>query len=73
MMPKPLFGTSFTVGMETTWFLDEGASKNVVMREPIKSSYTATMSDTFVGVVRLRLALGVCCTLKYSGRVNRYF
>jgi hypothetical protein len=54
---KPLFGASFTVDMETAWSLVNPTNKNVAMRESIKSSYTATMSDAFVGVTRLRLAL----------------
>jgi len=54
---KPLFGTSFTVDMETAWSLANPTTRNVVMRESIRSSYTATMGDAFVAVTRLRLAL----------------
>lgn len=56
-MSKPLFGTSFTVDIEAAWSLAEAVSKNVVMRKSIKSSFTATMGDAFVGVTRFRLAL----------------
>ena len=56
-MSKPLFGADFTVSMETAWSLSEVRAKKVVMRESIKSSYTATMGESFVGVTRLRLAL----------------
>lgn len=54
---KPLFGTSFTVSMEAAWSLVNMASKEVVMRESVKSSYTATMGDAFVGATRFRLAM----------------
>jgi hypothetical protein len=56
-MSKPLIGTSFTVNLETGWSLVNTASKEVVMRESIKSSHTATMGDAFVGVTRFRLAV----------------
>ncbi len=56
-MSKPLIGTSFTVNLETGWSLVKTANKEVVMRESIKSSNTATMGDAFVGVTRFRLAV----------------
>lgn len=56
-MSKPLFGASFTVSMETAWSLVNTVSQDVVMRESIKSSYTATMGESLVGVTRLRLAV----------------
>lgn len=54
---KPLFGGSFTVEMEAAWSLINTVSKDIIMRESIKSSYTATMGDAFVGATRFRLAL----------------
>jgi hypothetical protein len=54
---KPLFGGAFTVTMETGWSLVKTSDKSVVMRKAIRSSHTAEMSDSFVGVTRLRLAL----------------
>ena len=54
---KPLFGASFTVEMETAWSLVNTVSKDIVMRESIKSSYTATMGDALIGATRIRLAL----------------
>jgi hypothetical protein len=56
-MSKPLFGASFTVDMEAAWSLSNAVSKQVVMRESIKSSATATMGQALVGVTRLRLAV----------------
>jgi hypothetical protein len=53
---QPLFGLSFSVEMETVWSLVRGDSKKILMRESLKSSYTATMGDAFVAVTRLRLA-----------------
>jgi hypothetical protein len=54
---KPLFGGSFTVSMETAWSLINTANKDIVMRESIKSSHTATMGDAFSGTTRFRFAL----------------
>lgn len=56
-MTKPLFGFSFTVTMEAAWSLVKASDKSVVMRKVIQSSYTASMSDSFAGVTRLRLAV----------------
>lgn len=56
-MTKPLFGASFTVRMEAAWSLSEQKTKQVVMRESITSSYTATMGQALVAVTRLRLAV----------------
>lgn len=56
-LDKPIFGTSFTVTLETAWTLVRAADKAVVWRKVIKGAHTATMSDAFVGVTRLRLAL----------------
>jgi hypothetical protein len=56
-LSKPLFGTTFTVDMETAWSLVRVSDKSVVLRQSVKSSGTATMSDAFVGATRLRLAV----------------
>lgn len=56
-LTKPMFGTSFTVDMEAGWTLVKASDKSIVMRKSITSSHTATMSDAFVGVTRLRLAV----------------
>ena len=52
-----LFGGAFTVTLETGWALTKASDKSVVMRKAVRSSHTAQMSDSFVGVTRLRLAL----------------
>jgi hypothetical protein len=56
-LSKPLFGTTFTVQMETGWSLARTSDRSVVMRKAVKSSGTATMGDAFAAVTRLRLAV----------------
>jgi hypothetical protein len=56
-LSKPLFGGSFTVDMEAGWSLVRASDKQVVLRKTIKTSHTATMSDSVVGVTRLRMAV----------------
>lgn len=56
-LSKPVFGTTFTVQMETGWSLAKVADRSVVMRKSVKSTGTATMGDAFAGVTRLRLAV----------------
>jgi hypothetical protein len=56
-LSKPLFGGTFTVDLEAGWSLVRASDKRVMWRQVIKTSGTATMSDAFVGVERLRLAV----------------
>jgi hypothetical protein len=56
-LSKPTFGGSFTVTLETGWALVRRSDQAVVMRKAVKSAYTARLSDAFVGVTRLRLAV----------------
>src|SRR5262249_5925848 len=56
-LTKPSFGASFTVTLETGWSLVKTSDKTVVMRQAVKSAHTAQMSDSFVGVTRLRMAV----------------
>ena len=49
-------GFSFTVKMEAGWTFKRAAVGVVVWQESIKSTYTATIKDAFVGATRLRLA-----------------
>ncbi|RBA23975.1 hypothetical protein [Herminiimonas fonticola] len=53
---QPSFGFSFTVKMEAGWSLQRADTGAVVWQESIKSEHTATTSDAFAGVERLRLA-----------------
>lgn len=55
-MEQPLFGLSFTVKMEAGWTLQRADNSTVVWQESIKSEHTATFSDAFAAVTRLRLA-----------------
>ena len=43
--------------METAWSLTKVSDRLVAMRKSVKSSGTATMSDAFAAVTRLRLAV----------------
>lgn len=54
---KPVFGLTFTVDMETGWTLTKLGDQQPVMQRVIRSSHTATTSDAFAGVTRLRLAV----------------
>jgi hypothetical protein len=56
-LDKPLFGGAFTVTLETGWTLAKAADRSIVLRKAVRTSHTATMSDSFVGVTRLRLAV----------------
>lgn len=56
-LSKPNFGLAFTVDMEAGWVLVKRSDKTMVWRKSIKSSHTASMSDAFVGVKRLQMAV----------------
>lgn len=56
-LSKPIFGGTFTVDLEAGWSLVRVSDKRALWRQVIKTSGTATMSDAFVGVARLRLAV----------------
>lgn len=53
---QPSFGFSFTVTMKTVWSLVHTDSLKVLMRESVRSSFTATVGDAFAAVTRLRVA-----------------
>ncbi len=55
-MEQPSFGLSFTVKLEAGWTLTRADTGAVVWQESIKSEHTATTSDAFAAVERLRLA-----------------
>ena len=55
-MQQPLFGFSLTVTMEAGWTLQRSSGGAPVWQESIKSTHTATTSDAFAAVTRLRLA-----------------
>ena len=56
-LSKPTFGLAFTVEMEAGWVLVKRSDKTMVWRKSVQSSYTASMSDAFVGVKRLQMAV----------------
>lgn len=55
-LDQPSFGFSFTVLFEAGWTLRRADTGTIVWQESIKSEYTATTTDAFAGVTRLRLA-----------------
>jgi hypothetical protein len=55
-LTQPSFGFSFTVKMEAVWSLAHADSKKVLMRESIRSSFTASAGEAFAGSTRLRIA-----------------
>lgn len=55
-LTQPNFGLSFTVGVEMGWTLTKADTGAVVWQESIKSEHTATTSDAFAGVTRLKMA-----------------
>lgn len=54
---KPTFGASFTVDLEIGWTLIDTQTGTTMLRKPILSTHTATMSDAMAGVTRIRLAV----------------
>ncbi|VAW74290.1 hypothetical protein MNBD_GAMMA14-1779 [hydrothermal vent metagenome] len=56
-MSKPMFGLDFKIDMEMAWSLVNAKTGKAIMRESIKSSYTATPSDAFIAAKRVRLAV----------------
>jgi hypothetical protein len=53
---QPTFGFSFTVKMDVSYSLKDTKSGSTVWTKDINSEYTATTSQAFAGVERLRLA-----------------
>ena len=56
-MSKPMFGLSFTIDMEMAWSLVNTRTGEAVMKESVKSTYTATVGQALVAVERVRLAV----------------
>jgi hypothetical protein len=55
-MQQPIFGFDLTVTLEAGWTLQPASGGAPVWQESIKSAHTATVSDSFAAVTRLRLA-----------------
>jgi hypothetical protein len=55
-MDQPTMGFDLTVKMEAGWTLKRADTGVTVWQEAIRSVYTATTSDAFAAVTRLRLA-----------------
>ena len=53
---QPMFGASFTVTSSVHYQLVRKNDQKIIFDEEIKAPYTATMSDAFIGVERLKLA-----------------
>lgn len=56
-LDKPMFGGAFTVTVDAGWSLVRARDGAVVLRKAVRTAHTAQMSDSLVGVTRLRLAL----------------
>ena len=55
-LDQPIFGADFTVTAEVQYTLTDTIQNSIVFDEKITRPFTATMSDAFYGVERLRLA-----------------
>jgi hypothetical protein len=55
-LDQPSFGLSFKVKMEAGWTLRRAGGGAPVWQESIRSEFTATTSDAFAAVTRLRMA-----------------
>jgi len=55
-LEQPSFGFTFTVKMEAGWTLRRMDGGKIVWQESIRSEGTATTSDAFAAVTRLRMA-----------------
>ena len=55
-MDQPYAGIDMTVLMSVLYHLEDKSTHKQVFHRTIKSKYTATMGDAFVGTTRLRLA-----------------
>lgn len=55
-LDQPLFGLDLTVTSEVNYRVTDKKSKDTIMDENISASYTATFSDSMIGIQRLRLA-----------------
>ncbi|WP_241001153.1 hypothetical protein [Pseudomonas syringae] len=53
---QPIFGLDFQVTSEVEYTLIESSTDKVIMREIIRTPFTAGVGDSFIGVKRLRLA-----------------
>lgn len=53
---QPVFGFSFTVTTQVRYLLEDSSTESVVLDETIVGEFTATVSDAFAGIKRLRLA-----------------
>ena len=53
---QPVFGFSFTVTTQVRYLLEDSMRENIVLDETIVGEHTATVSDAFAGIKRLRLA-----------------
>ena len=55
-LDQPLIGLDMTVIMNVQYTLIDDKNDKIIWRELVAESYTATFSDAFVGITRLKLA-----------------
>jgi len=53
---QPAFGFSFTVTTQVRYLLEDSSTESIVLDETIVGEFTATTSDAFAAIKRLRLA-----------------
>ncbi|MCY1451888.1 hypothetical protein D9M71_687780 [compost metagenome] len=53
---QPVFGLNFEVTSEVEYTLTESSTDKVILREIIRTPFTAGMGDSVIGIKRLRLA-----------------
>jgi len=53
---QPMFGLDLTVTTHVQYILTDTSSKDIVMDETIVAQHTATFSDAFIAIERLRIA-----------------
>lgn len=56
-LKKPMAGFSMTVDLETAWSLVRVSDRKPVLQKGISTTYTAGMSEAFVAVTRIRMAV----------------
>jgi hypothetical protein len=56
VLQQPMMGFNMTVSLEVSYRLIRLSTGEVLLEQPIRSTYTAEMGDAFVAVTRLRLA-----------------
>lgn len=68
---QPLFGLDFEVTSEVEYTLTEAATQKVLLREVIRTPFTAGVGDSFIAIKRLRLANEGSARVNISAMLKR--